>query len=69
MTAAPDETYAGPEKNEKNGLELISVRIREAALSWLPIYSGEDDKKDVNPVFRGLSAEEKSKQDGDVVVK
>ncbi len=65
MTAAPDENCAGPEKNEKNGLELISVRIREAALSWLPIYSGEDDKKDVNPVFRGLSEEEKSKKDGD----
>lgn len=69
MAAAPDDNYTGPEKNEKNDLELISARIRKAALSWLPIYSGEDDKKDINPVFRGLSAEEKSKKDGDDVVK
>jgi hypothetical protein len=65
MTAAPDEKYAGPDEYEKNGLQLISVRIREAALRWLPIYSGEDDKKDINPVFRGLTDEEKSKKDGD----
>ena len=69
MEAAPDDNYTWPEKNEKNDLELISARIREAALSWLPIYSGEDDKKDVNPVFRGLSAEEKSEKDGNGIVK
>ncbi len=69
MAAAPDDNYTGPEKNEKNDLELISARIREAALSWLPIYTGEEDKKDENPVFRGLSAEKKSKKDRDGIVK
>jgi len=69
MTAAPDENYAGIGKNEQSGLELVSVRIREAALSWLPIYSAEDDKKDVNPVFRGLSAEEKSEKEGNGILK